>query len=165
MPEQLSLAQLNDAPVDVASRLLIACCGCRRWVDAMVAARPYGALEEVYATAERAWLDAPRADVMEAMSHHPRIGELAGAGADEATEQAGAASADDQIKAALAVGNHAYETRFGYIYLVCAAGKSGHELLGILRARLENDPETELAVAAGEQAKITQLRIAKLLAS
>ncbi|HYR07577.1 MAG TPA: 2-oxo-4-hydroxy-4-carboxy-5-ureidoimidazoline decarboxylase, partial [Longimicrobium sp.] len=66
---------------------------------------------------------------------------------------------------ALADGNRAYEERFGHIYLVCATGKSADELLAILTARLDNEPEAELRVAAGEQAKITRLRLEKLLAS
>jgi 2-oxo-4-hydroxy-4-carboxy-5-ureidoimidazoline decarboxylase len=97
------------------------------------------------------------------MSHHPRIGDTRAASAAEAGEQAGAARAEDAVKAAIAEGNRAYEARFGFIYLVCASGKSGAELLAILRERLENDPETELGVAAGEQAKITALRLDKLI--
>ena len=74
------------------------------------------------------------------------------------------ASADDDVAAALAEGNRAYEQRFGHIYIVCATGKTADEMLAILRARLANDPATELRNAAAEQAKITKLRLQKLLA-
>jgi 2-oxo-4-hydroxy-4-carboxy-5-ureidoimidazoline decarboxylase len=116
----------------------------------------------MHAAAQSSWRALERSDVLEAMSHHPRIGDLERASAADAREQAGAASADDAIKAALVDGNRAYEARYGYIYLVCASGKTGAELLQILRARLENDPKAELLVAAREQEKITSLRLEKL---
>jgi len=49
---------------------------------------------------------------------------------------------------ALAEGNREYEQRFGFIYIVCATGKSPEELLEILNARLKNDAEIELRNAA-----------------
>src|SRR5688572_22901949 len=157
------LGALNAASSDEARGWLAGCCGARRWVDGMLAARPFASVEAVHAAAERVWRSLGRDDVLEAMSHHPRIGDTARASAREAGEQAGAARADDAVKAAIAEGNRRYEGRFGHIYLVCASGKSGEELLAILRARLDNDPATELAVAAGEQEKITRLRLDKLL--
>jgi 2-oxo-4-hydroxy-4-carboxy-5-ureidoimidazoline decarboxylase len=157
------LAQLNAATADEARRLLGGCCGARRWVEAMLGERPFGSVDAVHAAAERHWRALGRDDLFDAMSHHPRIGASA-APPREASEQAGARSADAEVKAALAEGNVAYEARFGHIYLVCASGKSGTELLELLRARLRNDPETELAIAAAEQGKITHLRLDKLLA-
>jgi len=107
---------------------------------------------------------------MEAFDHHPRIGEKKAAVAQDAAgaawskeEQAKVAGADDRIRGELARVNEEYERRFGYIYIVCASGKGADELLSIARGRLDNDPETELRVAAGEQRKIMQLRLAKLL--
>jgi 2-oxo-4-hydroxy-4-carboxy-5-ureidoimidazoline decarboxylase len=159
----VSLAGLNALSPDEARGALIDCCGCARWVEAMLAERPFASREALHAAATKYWRTASRADLLEAMSHHPRIGELKGAPPREAAEQAGAASADERIKAAIADGNRAYEARFGYIYLVCASGMSGAELLQILQARLRNEPVDELAVAAVEQEKITHLRLDKLL--
>jgi 2-oxo-4-hydroxy-4-carboxy-5-ureidoimidazoline decarboxylase len=157
------LAQLNGASAEEARRLLGGCCGARRWVEAMVSARPFASVDALHAAAERHWAAMERDDLFEAMSHHPRIGARV-APAREASEQAGAQAADDEVKAALTDGNRAYEARFGHIYLVGASGKSGAELLALLRARLANDAETELAVAAAEQGKITRLRLDKLFA-
>ena len=157
------LDALNSASVDEARAWLAGCCGARRWVDGVLAARPFASREALHGEAERIWRALERDDVLEAMSHHPRIGDTARASAREAGEQAGAASAADAIKAAIAEGNRAYEARFGHIYLVCASGKSGEELHAFLRARRGNDPTTQLAVAAGEQEKITRLRLDKLL--
>jgi 2-oxo-4-hydroxy-4-carboxy-5-ureidoimidazoline decarboxylase len=160
MPE---LGQLNAAPADEARRLLARCCGAHRWVEAMLGERPFISVDALHAAAERHWRMMGREDLLEAMSHHPRIGART-APSREANEQAGAQAADEQVKGALAEGNRAYEGRFGHIYLVCATGKSGLELLELLRMRLRNDPETELAIAATEQGKITRLRLDQLLA-
>ncbi len=157
------LLGLNGAPEEEARRLLAACCATKRWVDGMIAARPFANVDAVLRRADALWHNVERAEVLEAMSRHPRIGDAKKASATEASEQAGATSAVDAIKTGLADGNAAYEERFGHIYLVCASGKSGEELLEILRDRLRNDPATELRVAASEQGKITQLRLVKLV--
>jgi OHCU decarboxylase len=78
-------------------------------------------------------------------------------------EQSGVASAPDEVRARLAASNRAYEARFGYIFIVCATGKSAGEMLALLDERLTNDPDEELHIAAEEQRKITRLRLAKLL--
>ncbi|WP_231511493.1 2-oxo-4-hydroxy-4-carboxy-5-ureidoimidazoline decarboxylase [Chondromyces apiculatus] len=168
-------ALLDAMPADEARAALQRCCGSHRWVERMLGERPFGTRARLVEAASRHWNALDPADWDEAFSHHPRIGEpgrvAAGAASAAATaswasnEQAGAARSADDVKAALAEGNRAYEARFGRIYLVCATGKSGEELLAILRARLANDPETELRIAVGEQEKITRLRLEKLLSS
>jgi 2-oxo-4-hydroxy-4-carboxy-5-ureidoimidazoline decarboxylase len=45
---------------------------------------------------------------------------------------------------------------------VCATGKGAAEILRMLTDRIDNDPETELRIAAGELAQITHLRLEKL---
>ena len=143
------------------ARLLHAC-GSTRWVELMTECElPDRAA--VHAAADRAFAQLDDSDIHEAMSHHPRIGDLKAASASDAREQAGAAAADEEMKAALADGNRAYEARFGHIYLVCATDKSGREMLDLLHERLANDPATELRVAAAEQLKITHLRLDRLL--
>ena len=80
-----------------------------------------------------------------------------------AAEQSGAAAADEAVRQGLAEGNIAYEKHFGHVFLICASGLSGQEMLNQLRTRLKNDPQTERAVVRQELLKITQLRLAKLL--
>ena len=116
--------------------------------------------------ADRAWSTTGPDDWHEAFAHHPRIGEKKSAAEQNAQasewsseEQAGAAGAS----AELAQMNRAYEDRFGHIYIVCASGRTADELLAIARKRMNNDPETELRVAAAEQHMITRLRLEKLL--
>ena len=157
---------LNSLPAVAARSALGRCCNARRWVDAMLAARPFASDAELLATAERVWWGLGRADWLEAFAAHPRIGGRVGAGMDWARrEQAGANGAAQATLAALAQGNVTYEERFGHVFLISATGKTADEMLGALRGRLANDPATELRVAAEEQAKITRLRLDKLVVS
>jgi 2-oxo-4-hydroxy-4-carboxy-5-ureidoimidazoline decarboxylase len=138
----------------------------------MMARRPFADAAALRAAADEVWSALSHGDWLEAFSHHPRIGDVEGLRARFAStrtwaegEQAGARAASDEVLRALAEGNRAYEARFGHIFIVCATGKSAEEMLALLRARLPNDPVAEARVAAGEQAKITRLRLEKLLAS
>ena len=167
-----AVAALDALPPDEAVPLLASCCGAGEWVRRVAGRRPFRTVEALLAAADEIWWSLAPADWMEAFAHHPRIGERAAAAAQgerargwSADEQRGVSSSGDTVREALAEGNREYERRFGHIYLVSAAGKSADELLAILRRRLSNDPATELRVAAGEQAKITRLRLEKLLSA
>jgi len=136
----------------------------------MVARRPFASRAAVIEAAGEIWTSLAPTDWLEAFSHHPRIGEKTGAVAQSgqgsawsAREQAGVDRAESGVRGELARVNHEYEQRFGYIYIVCASGKTADELLAIARARLANDPHAELAVAAEEQRMITRLRLEKIL--
>ena len=163
------LARLNALPRDEAEAELLRCCGSTAWAARVAAGRPYPSLEALRAAGDAVWWSLGAADWLEAFSRHPRIGESraarpdGGDGSWSRREQAGVATAADETRAALAEGNAAYEARFGWIYLVCASGRSGEELLAVLRARLGNDPDTELRVAAEEQRRITHLRLERLV--
>ena len=128
----------------------------------MIERRPFGSRDAAFDAADEIWKSLDRSDWLEAFAHHPRIGEQT-KNSTAAREQSGVKSADDDTRAQLAQVNRDYEQRFGYIYIVCATGKSAEEMLAIARDRLNNDPATEIAVAAEEQRKITRLRLAKLL--
>ncbi|MFO0553754.1 MAG: allantoicase [Polyangiaceae bacterium] len=161
------LATLTPAALE---RALLACGGSTRWARELAAERPYSSLASLLAAADRIWASVGRDDVLEAFSAHPRIGEKKAEvdrGATAKTwsteEQAGMSSAQADTKSQLAVGNRDYEARFGYIYIVCATGKTAEEMLAILRERLGNDPETEFARAREEQRKIQNLRLEKLI--
>jgi 2-oxo-4-hydroxy-4-carboxy-5-ureidoimidazoline decarboxylase len=161
---------LNAKAEADARAALLRCCGSRRWVERMLAARPFPDTARVYATAEQVWSALDREDYLEAFSHHPKIG------ADPAelsrtfqatsdlsrVEQAGTTGADLPTLDALRDGNLAYATRFGFSFIVCATGKSAAEMLALLQARIDNCPEAELTIAAAEQARITRLRLEKL---
>jgi 2-oxo-4-hydroxy-4-carboxy-5-ureidoimidazoline decarboxylase len=160
-------AVLNALAPDEARAALARCCGASRWVEAMLARRPFASTAALYGDADAAFVALGRTDLLEAFAHHPRIGARPGV-ALQATaawasqEQARVSEADADTKEALRAANEEYRERFGFIFIVCATGKSAAEMLTLLRARLPNDPTRELAVAAGEQARITRLRLEKL---
>jgi 2-oxo-4-hydroxy-4-carboxy-5-ureidoimidazoline decarboxylase len=155
-------AVLDAASAEEAGQALARCCGARRWVAAMLARRPFLSTAALHAAADEECGRLGREDWLEAFSHHPAIGAPAVADRWASQEQAGVASAGAGTVEALRQANAAYARRFGHIFIVCATGKEAGEMLALLQARLGNDPETELRIAAGEQAKITHLRLDKL---
>jgi 2-oxo-4-hydroxy-4-carboxy-5-ureidoimidazoline decarboxylase len=166
----LTLAQFNALPVAQAAQQLGACCGSSRWVESMLARRPFESAEALLAAADDAWRETQPADWDEAFAHHPRIGEQQTAASVSTTarawsagEQSAVTRSSEATRAALAEANDAYQRRFGRIYIVCAAGRTADELLMDLESRLGNDPELERAVAAEEQRKITALRLKALI--
>jgi allantoicase len=163
--ESLGLRWLDALPQQQAEHELLTVCGSTRWAREVAAARSYPSLAALEDAATTVWRSLDRADWLEAFAAHPRLGERvrSGAGAWARQEQAGTAGADSDVLAALADGNRAYEAKFGHVFLLRATGLDADEMLAALRSRRENDPETELTVAAGEQEKITALRLRKLL--
>ena len=166
----MTLDELNALSPERAAEVFRACCGASRWVDAMVGRLPFSSTDAVVSMADDVWLAMGPDDWREAFSHHPRIGERAAAkpqderaAAWSAGEQSSVASAGASTHDELAEINRAYEARFGYIYIVCASGRSADELLAIARRRLTNAPDDELRIAAEEQRQITRLRLRKLL--
>ena len=157
----MTLEQLNALSRSTAREELERCCGSDRWVAAMTDRRPFHGPDELYHAAEEEWWSLGPADWLEAFSHHPRIGERAAGWAKD--EQAGVDAASHSTRMALATLNREYEDRFNHVFLICATGKSADEMLGEVRRRLANDPAQELRIAAAEQAKITRLRLQKLL--
>ncbi|HEV2149039.1 MAG TPA: 2-oxo-4-hydroxy-4-carboxy-5-ureidoimidazoline decarboxylase [Longimicrobiaceae bacterium] len=164
--------RLNSLPPGEAERELLACCGSREWARRMAAGRPFRDAAELLERADATWWTLDEAAWREAFRSHPRIGEgKAEARQTErerawsADEQTGMRTAAEETQRALAAGNRAYEARFGFIYIVCATGKTADEMLALLEQRLANDPATELRTAAEEQRKITRLRLEKLLAA
>ena len=165
-----SVNRLNELSVNDAQAEFLKCCGSQRWASAMTAARPFAIVDELLTKADSIWWSLSAEDWLEAFRAHPRIGEKKAAAAQSkeaqqwsAQEQSGINDAAADTIAALADCNRDYEQRFGFIFIVCATGKSSEEMLAILQTRLQNDAETEIAVAAEEQRKITRLRLEKLL--
>lgn len=164
------LQDLNSLDAEAAKAEFLKCCGSSRWARAMAAGRPYSRVGHFIDAANRIWWSLGPEDWLEAFHSHPRIGENKAARqvAEESRawskqEQAGVEHSAEETVRCLAELNRAYEERFGYIFIVCATGKNAEEILSMLRARIENAPEEELRNAASEQAKITELRLRKLL--
>ncbi len=162
--------RLNQMPRSTFVSTLTRCCGSHRWVQNMWSAAPFTDKIDVLTTAERIADTLTEEDWLEAFDHHPQIGDLeslktrfADTASVAAEEQAGSLNAHEDTLIALAQQNQVYLQKFGFIFIVCATGKSAEEMLALLQARLSNDRDTELRIAAGEQRKITQLRLEHLL--
>jgi 2-oxo-4-hydroxy-4-carboxy-5-ureidoimidazoline decarboxylase len=154
-------AAINTLSAGDAREAFTRCCGSRRWVDGMLARRPFASADELFAAADAIWAGLDRADLLEAFAHHPAIGAV-GARGFSAREQAQVAEASAATLQELETLNRRYRERFGFVFLVCATGKSADEMLALLQARIDNAADVELRIAAGEQAKITRLRLEKL---
>ncbi len=155
--------------IDLDKDELMTCCGSITWVSEMVKNGPYKSKNELLKTAEEIWYSLDEKDWKEAFSHHPKIGDKKSLKKKSTTrnftevEQAGIKSAKDDTLTELDKFNSEYENKFGYIFIVCATGKTAGEMLSIIKERIKNKPEDEIKVAMGEHSKITKLRIEKLI--
>ncbi len=160
----MTIAELDEGDEAQLAPRLLECCGSSNWVTRMLAARPFRSSSRLEDVAEDTWWHLERADWLEAFSKHPQIGEKGKVSQWSAQEQSGMNSAAIQTAQKLAELNQTYFDKFGWIFIVCATGKSADEMLGLLESRLPNNPTDELSIAAAEQNKITLLRLRKLLA-
>jgi 2-oxo-4-hydroxy-4-carboxy-5-ureidoimidazoline decarboxylase len=175
----MTIAELNRSPKDQALAVLLECCGSRAWAIRMVESRPFVDRTSLQNAAGNIWWSLQEQDWLEAFSRHPKIGERSpGAGSSSqlterrssveqsfsAEEQSGMFQASGETAILIAELNRTYEARFGYIFIICAAGRPAAEMLAALESRLSNAPKLELKVAAAEQAKIMHLRLDKRLA-
>lgn len=166
----MNFTELNNASRDQAIDAFLKCCSSQRWAEKMTDRRPFNSREELYRFADTFWWNLSNHDWQEAFAGHPKIGDLESLREKYAStrdwaggEQSGVEEASEEVLQRLARGNQLYEEKFGYIFIVCATGKSAAEMLELLESRLENEPGDEIKIAAEEQRKITQLRLEKLL--
>jgi 2-oxo-4-hydroxy-4-carboxy-5-ureidoimidazoline decarboxylase len=166
----MTLDDLNLLPRTEAAIRFSHCCGSSQWAKTMALKRPYFDQDELLKAADSVWRRLTTDDWKEAFSHHPKIGDVEALRERFAStptwaegEQANVRNTPEAILDSLARANIEYEKRFGYIFIVCATGKTADEMLSLLEHRLQNDPADEINVAAEEQRKITQLRLHKLL--
>ena len=159
---EIRLAALNDCAPETAHLQFRRCCGSSRWIELMTKARPFQNVHQLDTMADRMWESCTHEDWLEAFNSHPRIGEQVSTRWSQ-QEQSGIAGASTRLLASFAMANHDYETKFGYTFIVCAAGKSATEMLAALHQRLRNDPALEIGNAAEQQRLITRLRLRRLL--
>ncbi|GAB3956592.1 2-oxo-4-hydroxy-4-carboxy-5-ureidoimidazoline decarboxylase [Spirosoma harenae] len=167
----MTLPELNQLPVSELKEALKTCCGSSAWVAEMAKLFPVESRETLFEQAEIIWFACSESDWREAFEHHPKIGDInslrekfANTSDWASGEQAGVSSASRSVLEMLAEGNELYEEKFGYIFIVCATGKSAEEMLNLLEDRLLNSPEAEIQIAMQEQNKITKIRLEKLIA-
>lgn len=159
----LALRYLNAMLDGEAYDVFRACCGSTRWAATMVEELPFSTVDALFDAASLAWRTVSDDDRLEAFRAHPRIGASGGASSWSRGEQAAAANADEAAKQHLAELNDRYFDKHGFIFIICATGKSAGDVLAALESRLDNSTEDEIANAAAEQAEITKLRLTKWL--
>ena len=145
------------------------CCASRGWVLGMLEKRPFASDAALKSFATDVWWSLSPEEWLQAFAAHPMIGDFENLRSKFAAtrewagnEQAGVQNSDEGTLRRLADANREYREKFGYIFIVCATGKTADEMLAILEERLQNNPAIELPIAAAEQLKITLLRLQKL---
>lgn len=158
------LAALNAASPVAAGELLRSVCASPRWAGRVAAERPFADAEQLQAAADRLWCALEPADRLAALTGHPAIGEQGGSSPQHSRqEQSRIAGSGDAVLTAIAAASRRYEARFGHVFLISAAGRSGGQILAELERRLGNTPEDELREATEEHRRITRLRLERLL--
>ncbi|QIZ34766.1 2-oxo-4-hydroxy-4-carboxy-5-ureidoimidazoline decarboxylase [Saccharopolyspora sp. ASAGF58] len=167
MPTTTETDRLNGLPRAELVQQLLACLDIPRWAADIADRRPFADVTAVYQASDAAAPELTPEEINGALAAHPRIGERVTGEGTSATfsrnEQSGVGGGDAGLARALREGNEAYEQRFGHVYLVCASGRSGAELLAILHSRLDNEPAAELRIVTDELRKIARLRLAKVI--
>ena len=161
----MTLSAFNNLEKETAAKELFSCCGSSKWVSVMMNEAPFESERILVEKATVTWYNkCDSKDWLESFTHHPKIGDKKSLTEKFAgKEQAGVASATEELIEALAKANADYENKFGFIFIVCATGKSAAEMLRLMNDRLSNDRDSELRIAMGEQHKITLIRFKKLL--
>lgn len=166
----MGLQKLNEIKTEDRKVLFSKCCGSEKWIEQMVSAGPFTSKEEMTEHSQTIWYSLDDKDWLEAFKHHPKIGDMESlkrkfsATQDLAeNEQSSVKEASREVLIELSKYNEHYEKKFGYIFIVCATGKSAEEMLSIIKERINNDPKIEIRIAMEEQNKITKLRLEKLL--
>lgn len=166
----MKLMQLNRLKVNDAYALLERCCVAPRWIEGMLDSRPFESHEAMFSAADELWQRLEEVDYLSAFQGHPQIGDVstlrkkfAATTAKASHEQSGMNKATESVLQTMMALNKAYLEKFGFIFIVCATGKSAEQMLELIEQRISNSRENELIIAAKEQAKITQLRLKNLL--
>lgn len=165
MIENMNIEHFNNLTLEHRRALLLDCCHCTHWAERLLAQGATESVAELQQRAADAWQDLRESDYLEAFAAHPRIGDLRRLKEKFAdAEQGQVAAADETTLGELQRLNDAYFDKFGFIFIICANGKSAREMLAAIRTRIGNSRTEELRIAAAEQAEITRLRLDKLFA-
>lgn len=166
----MSLDKINKATIEQIYRTFESCCCAPKWIENMISARPFVQGNDLLVASDNCFLQLTEADYIEAFKGHPQIGNLqtlhdkyANTSDSARHEQSGMSDADQLVIEEMHSLNIKYLQKFGFIFIVCASGKSAQQMLDLIKSRINNDRQKELSIAANEQAKITHLRLEKLL--
>lgn len=169
----MKLSEINTTEKESLRTEFLKCCASEKWAAQLVAHRPFKNMADLFSKSKNIWFEkCGREDWLQAFSAHPKIGDIDSLAKKYSStknwssdEQSGVDAASMETLKELADKNKIYEEKNGYIFIVCATGKSAKEMLDILTERLKNNPEDEIDIAMQEQHKITEIRLKKLMAA
>ncbi|XP_042393678.1 uric acid degradation bifunctional protein TTL-like [Zingiber officinale] len=147
---------------------VLRCCGSKRFAKELASASPFSDLHHAIQSARGIWFN--KIDVagwLEAFAAHPPIGSISPSVSQWSKEEQSAAmaTATDTTLQELVDWNIRYQEKFGFVFLICASGRGTPEILAELKKRYVNRPIVELEIAAQEEMKIIELRLARLVKS
>jgi len=154
------LTRFNTADPSDTARLLHEACASTAWGAAVAAGCPYGSLDAVLRASDAAMAALTAEDLAEAMAGHPPIGRPKPGDATSAREQSGV---QESLREELLELNLAYQERHGHVFLICATGRSGDEMLAALKERIGNDTDSEREIVRTELGKINRIRLTRLI--
>ncbi|MEU3843750.1 2-oxo-4-hydroxy-4-carboxy-5-ureidoimidazoline decarboxylase [Streptomyces sp. NPDC028635] len=157
------LARFNASGDDTARAALLEACSSTAWAQRLLAARPYAALEDLYAASDAAMAELTAKDLEEAMAGHPPIGRPKPGDPTSEREQRGMAGASEELRAEMLELNLAYQEKFGHVFLICATGRTGEQMRDAVKERIGNSPEQEREIVRTELGKINRIRLARLV--
>lgn len=166
----MKLEAFNQLTHHQQFELLYQCCSSENWAKKLADQTPFASLPELKQMADVLFQQLAEADLLQAFAGHPKIGDVNSLKAKYAQtkalasgEQSGVQQADDETLVALAQANTDYQQRYGFIFIVCATGKSAQQMLDILNSRMDNSYQQELQQAGEQQRQIMQIRLNKLI--
>jgi 2-oxo-4-hydroxy-4-carboxy-5-ureidoimidazoline decarboxylase len=165
----LKLEAFNQLNRSESETLISQCCSATQWIRRVADGRPYQSMAILIATADKIWVSMQEDELLEAFDGHPKIGDpdslkekYRSTLTVASHEQSGVKEANDQLLENLAQQNHNYFDKFGFIFIICASGKSANEMLASIDERLSHSRDRELVIAAREQWQITLIRLNNL---
>ncbi len=163
----MTIDEFNELDLGSQCDYLMESCHCESWARRVAGYAPFASRRELLDSAALEWQTVSEKEILEAFSGHPRIGDLEALQRRYAVtaneEQGQVLTAPESILLDLKDANEAYLSRYGFIFIVCASGKSAEEMLDLVLNRLKNSREDELVNGAREQAAITDLRLKKMI--
>jgi 2-oxo-4-hydroxy-4-carboxy-5-ureidoimidazoline decarboxylase len=163
----MNINAINNLKADDLRVHLQSCCDCSAWAGRVVLSAPFSTASDLMDCCAKEWLRATEEEILEAFSGHPQIGDMNALrnkyASTASAEQGQVSNANETVLLALREQNQRYLEKFGFIFIICATGKSASQMLALLKARINNSPGEELANGAKEQGKIMNLRLSKLL--
>ncbi|MEQ1090656.1 2-oxo-4-hydroxy-4-carboxy-5-ureidoimidazoline decarboxylase [Acinetobacter pittii] len=161
------LAEFNQAPPEQLKTLLKNCVHIQAWAKKIISNRPYSTKVSLLEYAEQLSQMWSWQEIQAALATHPKIGErqakeqLNAKEQDFSSKEQAGISLNEQTQQALLQGNLDYEQKFGFIFLIKAAGLSSDEILKKLHERLQNDLAIEKTIVHEQLAAIALLRLSQ----